>query len=208
MASNQEQEQKIDFSVFGKELLQMPQHIHEVYGSLLNNGLYVFQPKCLMKVDVVRYAMQCHFDQVRSVYVQSPQVAYVNLCIGNDLLTDEFKNHFFTGVHIAHYPNSLVKYCDVIFHPLCSQATPDHIYSFALTIAEGKELPGFNLHYFYRNPEWNLSSRPKILTLPEIDDDLDFVAEDISFGFYISMIILLQFGLFRIFYSVSFVPFD
>ena len=173
MASNQEQEQKIDFAVFGKELLQMPQHIHEVYGSLLNNGLYVFQPKCLMEVDVVRYAMQCHFDQVRSVYVQSPQVAYVDLCIGNDLLTDEFKNHFFTGVHIAHYPNSLVKYCDVIFHPLCSQATPDHIYSFALAIAEGKELPGFNLHYFYRNPEWNPSSRPKILTLPEIDNDLD-----------------------------------
>ena len=121
MASNQEKEQKIDFSVFGKELLQMPQHIHEVYGSLLNNGLYVVQPKCLMEVDVVRYAMQCHFDQVRSVYVQSPQVAYVDLCIGNDLLTDEFKNHFFTGVHTAHYPKSLVKYCDVIFHPLCSK---------------------------------------------------------------------------------------
>ena len=99
MASNQEKEQKIDFSVFGKELLQMPQHVHEVYGSLLNNGLYVSQPKYLKEVDVVRYAMQCHFDQVRSVYVQSPQVAYVDLCIGNDLLTDEFKNHFFTGVH-------------------------------------------------------------------------------------------------------------
>ena len=72
MASNQEKEQKIDFSVFGKELLQMPQHIHEVYGSLLNNRLYVSQPNCLMEVDVVRYSMQCHFDQVRSVYVQSP----------------------------------------------------------------------------------------------------------------------------------------
>ena len=104
---------------------------------------------------------------------RAPQVAYVDLCIGNDLLTDEFKNHFFTRVHRANYPNSLVKYCDVIFQPLCSGATPDHIYSFALAIAEGKELPGMNLHYFYRNPEWNPSSRPKILTLPEIDDDLD-----------------------------------
>ena len=173
MASNQEKEQKIDFTVFGKELLQMPQHIHEVYGSLLNNGLYVSQPDCLMEVDVVRYAMQCHFDQVRSVYIQSPQVAYVDLCIGKDLLTEEFKNHFFTGVHTAHYPQSLVKYCDVVFHSLSSQITADKVYSFALAIAEGKELPGMNLQYFYRNPEWNPASRPKILTLPEIDDDLD-----------------------------------
>ena len=143
----------------------MPQHVHEVYGSLLNNGLYVFQPNCLMEVDVVRYAMHCHFDQVRSVYVQSPQVAYVDLCIGKDLITNEFKNHFFTGVHTAHYPNSMVKYCDVIFHPLSLQITPDQVYSFAMAIAEGKELSGMNLHYFYRNPEWNPASRPKILTL-------------------------------------------
>ena len=78
MASEKE---KIDFSVFGKELLQMPPHIHQVYGSLLNNGLYVTQPDCLMEVDVVRYAMHCHFGQVRSVYVQSPQEAYVDLCL-------------------------------------------------------------------------------------------------------------------------------
>ena len=173
MASNQEQEKKINFSVFGTELLHMPQHIHEVYGSLLNNGLYVSQPDCLMEVDVVRYAMQSHFDQVRSVYIQSPQVAYVDLCIGKDLLPEEFKNHFFTGVHTAHYPQSLVKYCDVVFHSLSSQITADKVYSFALAIAEGKELPGMNLKYFYRNPEWNPACRPKILTLPEIDDDLD-----------------------------------
>ena len=115
MALNEEQEQKIDFSVFGKELLQMPPHIHQVYGSLLNKRLYVSQPDCLMEIDVVRYSMHCHFDQVRSVYIQSPQVAYVDLCIGNDLLTDEFMNHFFTGVHKANYPHSLVKYCDVLF---------------------------------------------------------------------------------------------
>ena len=59
------------------------------------------------------------------------------------------------------------------FHSLSSQITPDKVYSFALAIAEGKELPGMNLQYFYRNPEWNPASRPKILTLPEIDDDLD-----------------------------------
>ena len=76
-------------------------------------------------------------------------------------------------MHTAHYPHSLVKYCDVIFHPLSSQITPDQVYSFAMAIAEGKELSGMNLHYFHQNPEWNPTSRPKVLTLPEIDDDLD-----------------------------------
>ena len=97
MASNEGNEEKIDFSVFGKELLQMPPHIHKVYGSLLNNRLYVVQPHCLMEVDAIRYSMQCHFGQVRSVYIQSPQAAYIDLCIGNDLLLDEFKNHFLLG---------------------------------------------------------------------------------------------------------------
>ena len=164
MASNEGNEGKIDFSVFGKELLQMPPHIHEVYGSLLNNGK--------MEVDVVRYSMRYHFGLVRSVYIQSPQVAYVDLCLGNDLISDEFKAHFFTGIHRADFPDSLVKDCDVVFHPLVKELTPDQLYSFAIAIAEGKQLPGMNLHYFHRNPYWNPTIRPKILTLPEIDDDL------------------------------------
>ena len=64
---NEGNEGKTDFSVYGKELLQMPPYIHEVYGSLLNNGLYVVQPNCKMEVDVVRYSMRCHFGLVRSV---------------------------------------------------------------------------------------------------------------------------------------------
>ena len=152
MASNKE---KIDFSVFGKELMEMPPHIHEVYGSLLNNGLYVVQPNCLMEVDVIRYSLKCHFGLVRSIYIQSPQVAYIDLCLGNDLLPSDFKAHFFTGIHQANYPDSLVKDCDVVFHPLSERLSPDRIYSFALAVAEGKQLPGMNLHYFYRNPYWD-----------------------------------------------------
>ena len=170
MASNEGNEGKIDFSVYGKELLQMPPYVHEVYGLLLNNGLYVVQPNCKMEVDVVRYSMRCHFGLVRSVYVQSPQVVYVDLCLGNELISDEFKAHFFTGIHRADFPDSLVKDCDFVFHPLVEKITPDRLYSFAIAIAEGKQLPGMNLHYFYRNPFWNPSLRPKILSLPDLDD--------------------------------------
>ena len=116
--------------------------------------------------------MGCHFGLVRSVYIQSPQVAYVDLCLGNKLVSDEFKAHFFTGIHRPDFPDFLVKDCDVVFHPLVKELTSDRLYSFAIAFAEGKQLPGINLHYFYRNPYWNPTIRPKILTLPEIDDDL------------------------------------
>ena len=63
----------------------MPPQVHDVYRSLLNNGIYAFQPNCKMDVDVIKYSMNCHYGLVRSVYIQSPQVAYMDLCIGNEL---------------------------------------------------------------------------------------------------------------------------
>ena len=163
----------IDFTVYRKELLQMSPHVHDIYGSLLNNGIYAFQPQCKMDVDVIKYSMRCHYGLVHSVYIQSPRVAYVDLCLGNELISDEFKGFFFTGVHTADFPHSLVRDCDVVFHPLAQKIRPDQLYSFAMAIAEDKQLPGMNLHYFHRNHTWNPSLRPKILSLPDIDlDDL------------------------------------
>ena len=78
---------------------------------------------------------------MRSVYVQSSQVAYVALCLGNKLISDEFKAHFFTGIHRADFPDSLVRDCDAVFHPLAEKITPDQLYSFAIAIAEGQLLP-------------------------------------------------------------------
>ena len=170
MASNQE---KIDFTVYGKELLQMPPHIYDIYGSLLNNSMHAFQPQCKMDMDVLKYSLNCHYGLLCSVYFQSPQVAYVDLCLGKDLISDEFKGFFFTGIHRARLPNSLVHDCDIVFHPLAEQVQPDQIYSFAMAIAEDRQLPGMNLVYFHRNPTWNPSLRPKILSLPDCDlDDL------------------------------------
>ena len=118
MASNQG---KIDFTVYGKELLQMSPHVHDIYGSLLNNGIYAVQPQCKMDMDVIKYSMKCHYGLVHSVYIQSPQVAYLDLCLGKELISDEFKGFFFTGIHRADFPDSLVCDCDVVFHPLAQK---------------------------------------------------------------------------------------
>ena len=123
MASNQDK--LIDFSVYGEELLQMSPCVHDIYGSLLNNGMYAFQPQCKMDMDVIKYSLNCHYGLVHSVYFQSPQVAYIDVCLRKELISDEFKGFFFTGVHRANFSNSLVRDCDVVFHPLAQKIQPD-----------------------------------------------------------------------------------
>ena len=39
-----------------------------------------------------------------------------------------------------------------------------------IAISESRELPGMNLFYLHKNPEWRPSYRPKILDLPSTDD--------------------------------------
>ena len=123
--------------------------------------------------EVLKYSLNCHYGWVHSVYFQSPQVAYIDLCIRKELISNEFKGFFFTGIHRANFPDSLVRDCDVVFHPLAEKIRPDQLYSFAMAIAEDKPLPGMNLDYLHRNPTWNPSLRPGILSLPDCDlDDL------------------------------------
>ena len=132
MASNQDN--SIDFSVYGEKLLQMSPHVHDIYGSLLLNGMYAFQPQCKMDLDVLKYSLNCHYGWVHSVYFQSPQVAYIDLCIRKELISNEFRGFFFTGIHRANFPDSLVRDCDVVFQPLAEKIQPDQLYSFAMAI--------------------------------------------------------------------------
>ena len=49
MASNQvDTSDEVDFSVFGVELPRLNPYAQDVYGCLLNNGMYVFQPNSKM----------------------------------------------------------------------------------------------------------------------------------------------------------------
>ena len=91
MASNQVYiSDEVDFSVFGLELPRLNPYAQDMYGCLLNNGMYVFQPNCKMDLQVVKAALGCYYQTVRSVYIQSPWVAYVDICIGKELTSPGF----------------------------------------------------------------------------------------------------------------------
>ena len=161
----------VEYSVFG-ELPVLSLAAQDVYGCLLNNGIYAFQPNCHMDVDVVKSALGCYYGLVWAVFIQSPQAAYVDICPGNELTSPGFCQFFFTGIHAASFPDTPECDCYVVFHPLQEQARSNQLVNMAIAIAENHELPGMNLQYFHRNPEWKPNSRPKLLDLP-FGDDLD-----------------------------------
>ena len=179
MASNQvDTSDEVDFSVFGVELPRLNPYVQDVYGCLLNSGMYVFQPNCKMDLRVVKVALGCYYQTVRSVYIQSPQVAYVDICIGKELTSPGFRQYFYTGIHRATFPENPILDCNVVFSPLSESVGSDQIYSMAVAIADQKELPGMNLQYFHRNLAWNYLARPKLLDLPS-GDELDLIGQQL-----------------------------
>ena len=170
MASNQDDIlNKIDFSVFGVELPRLNPYAQDMYVCLLNNGIHVFQPNCQMSLDVIKSALGCYYQTVHSVYIQSPQVAYVDICIGKELTSPGFCQFFFTGIHRATFPENPVLDCNVVFNLLSESIHSDQLYTMAVAIADHKALPGMNLHYFHRKLGWNYLARPKLLDLPSGD---------------------------------------
>ena len=179
MASNQvDTLDEIDFSVFGMELPRLNPYAQDVYGCLLNNGMYVFQPNCKMDLRAVEAALGCYYQTVCSVYIQSPQVAYVDICIGKELTSPGFRQFFYTGIHRASFPDNPVLDCNVVFSPLSESIRSDQLYTMAVAIADHKELPGMNPHYFHRNLGWNYLARPKLLDLPS-GDELDLLGQQL-----------------------------
>ena len=76
------------------ELPSLSSSTSDVYGSLLNNGLYVFQPNMNMDLDVIKNVMGWYYWLVQAVYLHSPQAAYIDLCIGDEPVSPELKKYF------------------------------------------------------------------------------------------------------------------
>ena len=89
----------VDFTVFGVELPRLSAYVQDVYGCFLNNGMYMFQHNCKMDLPLIKAALGCYYPTVRSVYIQSPQVAFTDISIGKELTSPGFCQYFYTGIH-------------------------------------------------------------------------------------------------------------
>ena len=69
---NSDNSDVVDFTVFGVELPRLSAYAQDVYGCLLNNGMYMFQPNCKMDLPLVKAALGCYYPTVSiSVYSES-----------------------------------------------------------------------------------------------------------------------------------------
>ena len=116
-------------SIF-EELPSLNPAAQDVYGCLLNNGFYVFQPKKNMHLDVIKATMGWYFSVVCAVYIQSPQATYIDIYIGDEPVSPEFKKYFLSGIHRAFFPDTLDRDCYVVFHPLQEFLCTYHFRSF------------------------------------------------------------------------------
>ena len=96
---NSDNSDVVDFSVFGVELPRLSAYAQYVYGCLLNNGIYMFQPNCKIDLPLVKAALSCYYPTVQSVYIQSPQVAFIDISIGKELTIPRFHQYFYTRLH-------------------------------------------------------------------------------------------------------------
>ena len=167
----------VEGPIFG-ELPTLSPAAQNVYGCLLNNGLYVVQPEMNMHIDVVKVAMGWYYRLVRAVFIQSPQAAFVDVCLGDEVTSPAFRSYFLSGIHPVSFPDNPDRDCNVVFHPLQEKIEPDRMVTFAIPIAESCELPGMNLFYLHMNPEWRPYYRPRILDLPT-GDDLDEIEQQL-----------------------------
>ena len=114
MASDQvDNSDVVDFSVFSVELPRLNPYAQDVYSCLLNNGMYMFQPNCKMDLPLVKAALGCYYPTVCSVYIQSPQVAFIDISIGKELTSPGFRQYFYTGIHRATFPENPVLDCNM-----------------------------------------------------------------------------------------------
>ena len=80
------------------ELPSLSTESQDVYGCLLNNSLCVIQPEMAMDLDVVKNAMGWYHCLVRAVFLQSPQTAYIDVCLCDGLTSPSFRKYF-SGIH-------------------------------------------------------------------------------------------------------------
>lgn len=122
-----------------------------------------------LDLDLIKKAIGWYSWLVRAVYIQSPQAAYIDVCVRNDLTNPSFRSYF-SGIHPISFPDDPQQDCNIIFQPLEKQATPEQLVTLAIVITENRELPGMNLFYLHPNLEWRPSYCPRLFDLPSGDD--------------------------------------
>ena len=132
---------------------------------------WIWELSKLHLVAIIRLFVWCTFKVLRWLML-------ISALARNSPAQASNSSFFYTGIHRASFPDNPVLDCNVVFSPLSESIRSDQLYTMAVAIADHKELPGMNLHYFHRNLGWNYLARPKLLDLPS-GDELDLLGQQL-----------------------------
>ena len=146
--------------------------VTQVYNALKDYGLVLIQPDLRMDLSVAQYIVRDYLHLVRSIYVQSDQIAVVCFQTKDTLLQQTVQEQFKVGLRsrlsIEGYPEFNM---EVGYNTAISQMQDEVLQDIAYATIHKETLEKFiNIDYLFVNPGWNPNTETRLSELPSTED--------------------------------------
>ena len=146
--------------------------VTQVYNSLKDYGLVLIQPNLQMDLNVAQYIVRDYLHVVRSIYVQSDQIAVVCFQTKDTLLQQTVQERFKVGLQstlsLPEYPEYKL---EVGYNTAVSQVQDEVLQDIAYATIHKETLEKFiSIDYLFVNPGWNPHTETRLSELPSTEE--------------------------------------
>ena len=146
--------------------------VTQVYNALKDYGLVLIQPDLRMDLNVALYIVRDYLHLVRSIYVQSDQLAVVCFQTKDTLLQQTVQERFKVGykstLSLDGYPEINM---EVGYQTAISQIQDEVLQDISYATIHKKTLEKFiSIDYLFVNPGWNPNSETRLSELPSTEE--------------------------------------
>ena len=146
--------------------------VQQVYQSLKKYGLVLIQPELRMDLNVAQHIVRDYMYMVRSIYLQSDQIAIVCFQTQDTLLQQTVQERFKVGwkstLSSPSYPNF---HLEVGYNSATTQVQDEVLQDMAYATIHKETLEKFvHLDYLFINPDWNPLTESRLSELPSTEE--------------------------------------
>ena len=143
-----------------------------VYNSLKEYGLVLIQPNLQMDLSIAQYIVRDYLHIVRSIYVQSDQIAVVCFQTKDALLQQTVQERFKVGLQstlsLPEYPDYQL---EVGYNTAISQIQDEVLQDIAYATIHKATLEKFiSIDYLFVNPSWDPYAETRLSELPSTEE--------------------------------------
>ena len=146
--------------------------VMQVYHSLRDYGLVLIQPKLRMDLDVAQRIVRDYMYLVRSIYIQSDQIAIVCFQTKDVLLQQTVQERFKVGLKSTlSHPDYPEFHLEVGYNTAVSQVQDEVLQDIAYATIHKETLEKFvHIDYPLVNPGWNPHTETRLNELPSTEE--------------------------------------